>query len=202
TNKGEVLTNEKFTAKDVNSKKLVALEGISVNNLINTEEVLTNKELKINGSLENNGNIQALDDISIKENVDNKGKIVTEASFTSGDFKNKKVLSAKNNIAVNKLENSGKIVTEKKLDISSSLINSGAIEAESDIKVTENVLNTGEILTNGSFTAKDISSKKLVALKGISVNNLKNDEIIATNENLDIAGDFENKGKVSTNKSL
>ncbi|WP_260242243.1 endonuclease toxin domain-containing protein [Fusobacterium polymorphum] len=201
-NKGEILTNEKFTAKDVNSKKLVALEGISVNNLINTEEVLTNKELKINGSLENNGNIQALDDISIKENVDNKGKIVTEASFTSGDFKNKKVLSAKNNIAVNKLENSGKIVTEKKLDISSSLINSGAIEAESDIKVTENVLNTGEILTNGSFTAKDINSKKLVALKGISVNNLKNDETIATNENLDIVGDFENNGKVSTNKSL
>ena len=271
-NKGEILTNEKFTAKDVNSKKIVALEGISVNNLINTEEVLTNKELKINGSLENNGNIQALDDISIKENVDNKGKIVTEASFTSGNFKNKKVLSAKNNIAVNKLENSGKIVTEKKLDVSSSLINRGAIEAESDIKVTENVLNTGdiltngsfsakdtkttknliskegitlsnldnkgivatnkelningrlensgniqaidkisvlenvlnsgEILTNGSFTAKDISSKKLVALKGISANNLDSTEILVTKENLNIAGNFENKGKVSTNKSL
>ena len=99
-------------------------------------------------------------------------------------------------------KNKAQVLTNKELNVKGKLENSGNIQATDKISILENVLNTGEILTNGSFTAKDISSKKLVALKGISANNLTNTETITTNEKLDIAGNFENKGKVSTNKSL
>ncbi|WP_335995671.1 hypothetical protein, partial [Fusobacterium polymorphum] len=67
--------------------------------------------------------------VSIKENALNKGNILTNGFFTSKDLRNEKVLSAKNDITVNKLENNGKIVIEKNLDISKSLENSGRIEA-------------------------------------------------------------------------
>ncbi|MEX6495559.1 hypothetical protein, partial [Fusobacterium animalis] len=70
--------------------------------------------------LKNTGDIQTLDNISIKENALNKGNILTNGFFISKDLKNEKILSVKNDIAVNKLENNGKIVTGKNLDISKS----------------------------------------------------------------------------------
>ncbi|MEX6495560.1 hypothetical protein, partial [Fusobacterium animalis] len=70
--------------------------------------------------LKNSGDIQTLNNISIKENTLNKGNILTNGFFISKDLRNEKGLSAKNDIVVNKLENNGKIVTGKNLDISKS----------------------------------------------------------------------------------
>ena len=202
-NKGNILTNGFFISKDLRNEKILSAKNdIAVNKLENNGKIVTEKNLNISKSLENSGRIEAAGNILISENANNTGDILTNGSFLAKDTKTTKSLIAKEGITVNNLESSGIVATNKELNINGNLKNNGNIQAIDKINILGNVLNTGEILTNGKFTAKDISSKKLVALKGISVNNLKNDEIIATNENLDIAGNFENKGKVSTNKSL
>ncbi|WP_336006593.1 hypothetical protein, partial [Fusobacterium polymorphum] len=71
----------------------------------------------------------------VKENTLNKGNILTNGFFTTKDLKNEKVLSAKDSIAVNKLENSGKILTGKDLVVKDNLINSSKIEAIGNIEV-------------------------------------------------------------------
>ncbi|MFC2424801.1 MAG: filamentous hemagglutinin N-terminal domain-containing protein, partial [Fusobacterium polymorphum] len=202
-NKGNILTNGFFTSKDLKNEKILSVKNdITINKLENNGKIVTGKNLDISKSLENSGRIEATGNILISENANNTGDILTNGSFLAKDTKTTKSLIAKEGITVNNLESSGIVATNKELNINGNLKNNGNIQAIDKINILGNALNTGEILTNGKFTAKDINSKKLVALKGISVNNLKNDEIIATNENLDIAGNFENKGKVSTNKSL
>ncbi|WRL78832.1 hemagglutinin repeat-containing protein [Fusobacterium polymorphum] len=197
-NTGEILTNSSFTSKDIKTtKKLVSKEDITVGKLENLGTVITNKKLNVAGELKNNGDIQTLDNISIKENALNKGNILTNGFFTSKDLRNEKVLSAKNDIAVNKLENNGKIVTGKDLIVKDNLINSSKIEAIGDIKVVSNVVNTGDILTNGSFLAKDTkTTKSLIAKEGITVNNLESSGIVATNKELNINGNLKNNGNI------
>ncbi|WP_335995664.1 hypothetical protein, partial [Fusobacterium polymorphum] len=103
----------------------------------------------------------------------------------------------KNDITVNKLENNGKIVTGKDLIVKDNLINSSKIEAIGDIKVVSNVVNTGDILTNGSFLAKDTkTTKSLIAKERITVNNLESSGIVATNKALNINGSLKNNGNI------
>ena len=157
------------------------------------------------GELKNNGDIQTLDNISIKENALNKGNILTNGFFTSKDLKNEKVLSAKNDITVNKLENNGKIVTGKDLIVKDNLINSSKIEAIGDIKVVSNVVNTGDILTNGSFVSKDIKNSKNISVnKDIDIgnlNNLKNATVI-TNKKININGELTNIGAIRSLENI
>ena len=198
TNNGEILTNKNLTAKDtISTKKLIAKDGISVGKLENSGVVVTEKNLNINKNLINSGNVQAVGKISVVENTNNTGEILTNSSFTSKNTITTKKLIAKEGISVANLESSGVIATDKKLDIDGSLINSGNIQAIENITATNNILNKGTILTNGSFTSKDIKNEKeLSANKDISVSKLENSGNVVTNSKININGILTNSGEV------
>ena len=198
TNNGEILTNKNLTAKDtISTKKLIAKDGISVDKLENSGVVVTEKNLNINKNLINSGNVQAVGKISVVENTNNTGEILTNSSFTSKNTITTKKLIAKEGISVANLESSGVIATDKKLDIDGSLTNSGNIQAIENITATNNVLNKGTILTNGSFTSKDIKNEKeLSANKDISVSKLENTGNVVTNSKININGILTNTGEV------
>ena len=222
-NDGEILTNKNFIAKDVvSAKTLIAKENISVSNLNNSGAVATEKKLEINGSLENKGKIQAIEDIKISENANNRGSILTNSKFSSKDLRNTNELKANKEISVKNLENTGNVSTASSLHINESLNNSGNIQANSKIEVANNlknngsvksldsisingnVNNDGEILTNKNFIAKDvISSKTLIAKENISVNNLNNSGAVATEKKLNVNGTLlNNGGLISENINL
>ncbi|WP_035937347.1 hypothetical protein, partial [Fusobacterium necrophorum] len=139
-----------FTAKDtVTTKKLIAKEGISVDTLESAGIVATDNKVDIKGNVINSGIIQAADRITVKKNVDNRGEIVTNGSFTAKDVKTTNKIMSKDDITIAKLENSGTVISNKKLNIDGSLTNSGEIQTLENIVVKENALNTGEILSNG-----------------------------------------------------
>ncbi|WP_032882665.1 hypothetical protein, partial [Fusobacterium nucleatum] len=147
-NTGELLTNSSFSAKDtVSTKKLIAKEGVSVNKLENSGIIATDRDLNIKNSLVNDGNIQAIGKIAVNKNVDNSGEILTNSSFTAKDVKTAGKLMTKDDINVAKLENSGTVVSTKKLNIAGNLTNDGEIQTLDNISVKENVVNTGDILT-------------------------------------------------------
>ena len=77
------------------------------------------------------------------------------------------------------VENNATIYTKEGIK-TKDLTNSGIVQAIKKIEVEGNLTNKGEVLTNEKFTAKDVNSKKLVALEGISVNNLINTEEVLT----------------------
>ena len=215
-NDGEILTNKNFIAKDVvSAKTLIAKENISVSNLNNSGAVATEKKLEINGSLENKGKIQAIEDIKISENANNRGSILTNSKFSSKDLRNINELKANKEISVKNLENTGNILTGDILNVDGSLNNSGNIQANSKIEVANNlknngnvksldsisingnVNNDGEILTNKNFIAKDVvSSKTLIAKENISVSNLNNTGAVATEKKLNVNGTLLNNGEI------
>ena len=199
-NNGEILTNNSFSAKDtVTTKKLIAKEEITTDKLENKGTVATNKDLNINKDLINSGNIQAIGKISVTENTNNKGEILTNSSFSSKDTLSTKKLIAKDGISVAKLENSGIVATDKKLDIKDNLINKGAIQAIGKISVTNNVDNSGEILTNSSFSAKDVKTiNKLMTKDDITISKLENSGTVISNKKLNIDGSLTNSGEIQT----
>ncbi|WP_035937495.1 hypothetical protein, partial [Fusobacterium necrophorum] len=61
----------------------------------------------------------------------------------------------------------------------------------------DNVFNKGTILTNGSFTSKDIKNeKKVSANKDITVSKLENTGNMVTNSKVTVNGTFMNDGEV------
>ena len=203
-NTGEILTNSSFTSKNLKTtNKLMTKDDINISKLENSGKVISNKKLNVDGSLINSGEIQTLDNINIKENIVNTGDILTNGTLTSKDVKNDKVISVSKDISIDKLENSGKVSTAKKLDINKNLVNSGDIQAVENITVANNVLNKGTILTNGSFTSKDIKNEKeLSANKDISVSKLENSGNIVSNSKININGVLTNTGELKTLDSI
>ena len=192
-------------------------EGISINAdkiKLSGTGTQANKQINLNGAVENNatiytkeglktkdltntGIVQAINKIEVEGNLTNKGEILTNGNLTAKDTISTKKLIAKEGVSVDKLENSGIVAIDKKLDIKGNLINSGEVQAIDNIAVLENVNNSGEILTNSSFSAKDvISTKKLIAKNGITTNKLENKGIVATDKNLSVNRDLKNKGKI------
>ena len=203
-NIGEILTNSSFTSKNLKTtNKLMTKDDINISKLENSGKVISNKKLNVDGSLINSGEIQTLDNINIKENIVNSGDILTNGTLTSKDVKNDKVISVSKDISIDKLENSGKVSTAKKLDINKNLVNSGDIQAVENITVANNVLNKGTILTNGSFTSKDIKNEKeLSANKDISVSKLENSGNIVSNSKININGVLTNTGELKALDSI
>ena len=204
TNKGEVLTNGNLTAKDsVSTKKIIAKDGISVGKLENSGVVVTEKNLNINKNLINSGNVQAVGKISVVENTNNTGEILTNSSFISKNTITTKKLIAKEGISVANLESSGVIATDKKLDIKGNLINSGEIRTLDDINIKENTVNTGDILTNGAFSSKDVKNDKVISVsKDINVAKLENNENLTTANNLNINGSLINSGNIQAIENI
>ncbi|WP_249524317.1 filamentous hemagglutinin N-terminal domain-containing protein, partial [Fusobacterium nucleatum] len=164
-NNGEILTNNSFSAKDtITTKKLIAKEGITTDKLENKGIVATEKNLNINKDLINSGNIQAIGKISVAENTNNTGEILTNSSFTSKNLKTTNKLMTKDDINISKLENSGKVISNKKLNVDGSLINSGEIQTLDNINIKENIVNSGDILTNGTLTSKDVKNDKVISV--------------------------------------
>ena len=96
TNNGEILTNKNLTAKDtISTKKLIVKDGISVGKLENSGVVVTEKNLNVNKNLINSGNVQAVGKISVVENTNNTGEILTNSSFTSKNSNSKRYRSYK-----------------------------------------------------------------------------------------------------------
>ena len=203
-NTGEILTNSSFTSKNLKTtNKLMTKDDINISKLENSGKVISNKKLNVDGSLINSGEIQTLDNINIKENIVNSGDILTNGTLISKDVKNDKVISVSKDINTDKLENSGKVSTAKNLNINKNLVNSGDIQAVENITVANNVLNKGTILTNGSFTSKDIKNEKeLSANKDISVSKLENSGNVLTNSKININGVLTNTGELKALDSI
>ena len=204
TNNGEILTNKNLTAKDtISTKKLIAKDGISVDKLENSGVVVTEKNLNINKNLINSGNVQAVGKISVVENTNNTGEILTNSSFTSKNTITTKKLIAKEGISVANLESSGVIATDKKLDIKGNLINSGEIQTLDDINIKENTVNTGNILTNRAFSSKDVKNDKVISVsKDINVAKLENSGKVSTAKKLDINGSLTNSGNIQAIENI
>ncbi len=203
-NTGELLTNSSFSAKDtVSTKKLIAKEGVSVNKLENSGIIATDRDLNIKNSLVNDGNIQAIGKIAVNKNVDNSGEILTNSSFTAKDVKTAGKLMTKDDINVAKLENSGTVVSTKKLNIAGNLTNDGEIQTLDNISVKENVVNTGDILTNGAFNSKDVKNEKVISVsKDINIGKLENNGNILTANNLDVNGALINFGNIQAVENI
>ena len=186
-----------------NSSNISAKEKINLKNLENTGNILTGDTLNVDGSLNNSGNIQANSQIEVLGNVNNTGEILTNNSFTAKDVKTTGKLISKDNINVSNLENSGVITSNNKLNIDGKLNNAGEIQITDNIVVNGNVENTGEILTNGSFTSRDIKNKKeLSANKDIRVSKLENTGNVLTNSKISINGDLTNTGELKALDSI
>ena len=203
-NNGEILTNNSFSAKDtITTKKLIAKEGIAANKLENKGTIATEKILNINNDLVNSGNIQAVGKISVTENTNNTGEILTNSSFTSKNLKTTNKLITKDDINVSKLENSGKVISNKKLNIDGSLTNSGEIQTLDDINIKENIVNTGDILTDGILTSKDVKNDKVISVsKDINIGKLDNKGKISTAKNLNIDGKLTNLGDIQAVENI
>jgi len=88
-------------------------------------------------------------------------------------FRDEKELSANKNISVSKLENSGNIVSNSKININGVLINTGELKTLDSITVSGDTTNNGSILTNKNFvTFNLINNKKLIAKEKIDIKNL------------------------------
>lgn len=203
-NNGEILTNNSFSAKNtITTKKLIAKEGITTDKLENKGIVATEKNLNINKDLINSGNIQAIGKISVAENTNNIGEILTNSSFTSKNLKTTNKLMTKDDINISKLENSGKVISNKKLNVDGSLINSGEIQTLDNINIKENIVNSGDILTNGTLTSKDVKNDKVISVsKDISIDKLENSGKVSTAKKLDINGNLTNLGNIQAVENI
>ena len=192
-------------------------EGISINAdkiKLSGTGTQANKQINLNGAVENSatiytkeglktkdltntGTVQAINKIEVEGNLTNKGEILTNGNLTAKDTTSTKKLIAKEGVSVDKLENSGIVATDKKLDIKGNLINSGEVQAVDNISILGNVNNSGEVLTNSSFSAKNIvSTKRLIAKEGITADKLENNGTVATDKNLNVNGNLKNKGTI------
>ena len=121
----------------------------------------------------------------------------------NGDVENSSNISAKENLNLNNLNNSGAVATEKKLEINGSLENKGKIQAIEDIKISENANNSGSILTNSKFSSKDLrNTNELKANKEISVKNLENTGNLSTASSLHINESLNNSGNIQANSKI
>ena len=147
----------------------------------------------------NLGDIQAVENISVINNVLNKGTILTNGSFTSKDIKNEKNLSANKDITVSKLENIGNIVSNSKININGILTNTGELKTLDSITVSGDTINNGSILTNKNFVTSDlINNKKLIAKEKIDIKNLKNTGTIVSGDKFTVTGNLENTNNIET----
>ncbi|MBF1196878.1 MAG: filamentous hemagglutinin N-terminal domain-containing protein, partial [Fusobacterium periodonticum] len=121
----------------------------------------------------------------------------------NGDVENSSDISAKENLNLNNLNNSGAVAIEKKLEINGSLENKGKIQAIEDIKISENANNSGSILTNSKFSSKDLrNTNELKANKEISVKNLENTGNLSTASSLHINESLNNSGNIQANSKI
>jgi len=144
--------------------------------------------------------------------VDIKGKeyVQKDLTYSDGDISIKadKIKLAGTGMSGNKVslngdvENSSNISAKENLN-TKNFSNTGLVQVNDKIEVLGNVNNTGEILTNNSFTAKDVKTTgKLISKDNINVSNLENSGVITSNNKLNIDGKLNNAGEIQITDNI
>ena len=144
--------------------------------------------------------------------IDIKGKeyVQKDLTYSDGDISIKadKIKLAGTGMSGNKVslngdvENSSNISAKENLN-TKNFSNTGLVQVNDKIEVLGNVNNTGEILTNNSFTAKDVKTTgKLISKDNINVSNLENSGVITSNNKLNIDGKLNNAGEIQITDNI
>ncbi|WP_369717637.1 hemagglutination protein [Leptotrichia alba] len=178
-----------------NSGNLTSIEKITVkNDILNSGNISTNGDLSSKNAV-SSGIIVANNFTT--SNLQNDGKIFTNADLKTKYFKNTGEISAVGKISSDSMVSSGSIRTNEALDISGDLNNDGTLQSAKDITVSSNIKNSGKIYAGGNLSGKDTVSSGKIVSKNLRVNDLKNDGEIFTNEDLQ-AKNVTNTGKIAS----
>ena len=178
-----------------NSGNLTSIEKITVkNDILNLGNISTNGDLSSKNGV-SSGMIVANNFTT--SNLQNDGKIFTNADLKTKYFKNTGEISAVGKISSDSMVSSGSIRTNEALDISGDLNNDGTLQSAKDITVSSNIKNSGKIYAGGNLSGKDAVSSGKIVSKNLRVNDLKNDGEIFTNEDLQ-AKNVTNTGKIAS----
>ena len=178
-----------------NSGNLTSIDKITVkNDILNSGNISTNGDLSSKNAV-SSGIIIANNFTT--SNLQNDGKIFTNADLKTKYFKNTGEISAVGKISSDSMVSSGSIRTNEALDISGDLNNDGTLQSAKDITVSSNIKNSGKIYAGGNLSGKDAVSSGKIVSKNLRVNDLKNDGEIFTNEDLQ-AKNVTNTGKIAS----
>ena len=178
-----------------NSGNLTSVDKITVkNDILNFGNISTNGDLSSKNAV-SSGIIVANNFTT--SNLQNDGKIFTNADLKTKYFKNTGEISAVGKISSDSMVSSGSIRTNASLDISGDLNNDGTLQSAKDITVSSNIKNSGKIYAGGNLSGKDAVSSGKIVSKNLRVNDLKNDGEIFTNEDLQ-AKNVTNTGKIAS----
>ena len=144
--------------------------------------------------------------------VDIKGKeyVQKDLTYSDGDISIKadKIKLAGTGMSGNKVSLNGDVENSSDISVKENLntknfSNTGLVQVNDKIEVLGNVNNTGEILTNNSFTAKDVKTTgKLISKDNINVSNLENSGVITSNNKLNIDGKLNNAGEIQITDNI
>ena len=191
----QVSKNTGIDGKLNNSGNLTSIDKITVkNDILNSGNISTNGDLSSKNAV-SSGMIVANNFTT--SNLQNDGKIFTNADLKTKYFKNTGEISAVGKISSDSMVSSGSIRTNEALDISGDLNNDGTLQSAKDITVSSNIKNSGKIYAGGNLSGKDAVSSGKIVSKNLRVNDLKNDGEIFTNEDLR-AKNVTNTGKIAS----
>lgn len=191
----QVSKNTGIDGKLNNSGNLTSIDKITVkNDILNSGNISTNGDLSSKNAI-SSGIIVANNFTT--SNLQNDGKIFTNADLKTKYFKNTGEISAVGKISSDSMVSSGSIRTNEALDISGDLNNDGTLQSAKDITVSSNIKNSGKIYAGGNLSGKDAVSSGKIVSKNLRVNDLKNDGEIFTNEDLR-AKNVTNTGKIAS----
>ena len=144
--------------------------------------------------------------------VDIKGKeyVQKDLTYSDGDISIKadKIKLAGTAMSGNKVSLNGDVENSSNISVKENLntknfSNTGLVQVNDKIEVLGNVNNTGEILTNNSFTAKDVKTTgKLISKDNINVSDLENSGVITSNNKLNIDGKLNNAGEIQITDNI
>ena len=144
--------------------------------------------------------------------IDIKGKeyVQKDLTYSDGDISIKadKIKLAGTGMSGNKVSLNGDVENSSNISVKENLntknfSNTGLVQVNDKIEVLGNVNNTGEILTNNSFTAKDVKTTgKLISKDNINVSNLENSGVITSNNKLNIDGKLNNAGEIQITDNI
>ena len=191
----QVSKNTGIDGKLNNSGNLTSIGKITVkNDILNSGNISTNGDLSSKNAV--SSGIIAANNFTTS-NLQNDGKIFTNADLKTKYFKNTGEISAVGKISSDSMVSSGSIRTNEALDISGDLNNDGTLQSAKDITVSSNIKNSGKIYAGGNLSGKDAVSSGKIVSKNLRVNDLKNDGEIFTNEDLQ-AKNVTNTGKIAS----
>ena len=175
-------------------------------NLTSIGKITVKNDILSSGNISTNGDLSSKNAISsgiivannfTTSNLQNDGKIFTNADLKTKYFKNTGEISVVGKISSDSMVSSGSIRTNENLDISGDLNNDGTLQSAKDITVSSNIKNSGKIYAGGNLSGKDAVSSGKIVSKNLRVNDLKNDGEIFTNEDLQ-AKNVTNTGKIAS----